>query len=770
MRGEETIKKSLRLLQQEELLIITKELEFIGNILDYFYGYEQERENPSKKNIQKLRYDIDVLYGRIENLRQLSSYHTAKSRVDLEFILIYDYIRIEIEEMLSTIEALYTKMNQLFGEMLNQYLPYPTFFGRRYSSNELMIFLDNLFQDINFQIYQKGSDSNRIVLGWSYNSEFRYKILRNREIKRTNYTYTNLSDYIELPYWYYELPLLIPAITHELISLPIKKRRSYYRYKDAYEEFRALLRTFFEDHSNYLVQEIGDILGYEWIINELSTDIFADMAAYRLHGPSYLYTLFHNLLGEGTARDFLEIIYEREAPREGMGAHKIQSYSLRPNDWFFSSKREHNLLRIQLLLSLHEEKLQTPQERELHAQMQRAVDLIMPLASDHSPPGGFEELFRTNFPNYYSTYSVVQNYLSQLYETIITSDIPNHIDLDYDETILAIFNRLWDQRFHLFERHPHHDMVPHKGEFRRLIHRYVSKIDYLQSNPPKTQVLILRKVRKDYCNKLPSHTAICHDFLATLQEHFLSGAPTSWVAYGIYDFAYLHPRANNIDLQEEFAQVAKAQEKRLFYFDSKIVLMEIAPPIVGSGDGPFNLIANVELEKSHYISGVSPRSLMSGYKDLPGAIQEIAAILHSHSPKFHRATIYKSLGPKDLTIVIEGSRVSDFYQIIDTILEKAPQVNRTFSIFTTSTMGGSLEQEEGITLRSYLRLAKKSRVNQEQIFQTIAEYGELHETTGVMDLVIYWRQLPSLEALFHCYKELMGYITDYQTKIDRRLC
>jgi len=215
------MKKSLRLLQLEKFLIILKEMEFIFNILKYFKGYDDSNLDNKKKNIQRLEKDIENLQIRIKSLIKLNQ--DMKNMNSVNFIIFYNYVRTQIEEMLLVINALYTKMNQLFGEMLNQYLPYPTFFGRRYSSHGVMMYLDNYY---NF-IYKKllGEDkTNDIILNWSHSTNFKYKVLRNRDISRENYNKDTHNDYIELPYWYYELPFLIPAITHEVVFLSLKNR------------------------------------------------------------------------------------------------------------------------------------------------------------------------------------------------------------------------------------------------------------------------------------------------------------------------------------------------------------------------------------------------------------------------------------------------------------------------------------------------------------------------------------------------------------------
>ena len=144
-----TLIESLRLIQLEKLLIISKEIDFIENILLYFKGYEEKESEKEKSfvynNIERLEYDIDSIKIRVGNLTDIND-NMLEFSEKLKFLLFYDYIQTQIEEMLTLLEGIYVKMNQLFGETLNQYLPYPTFFGRRFSSHGLMMYLDRYFE------------------------------------------------------------------------------------------------------------------------------------------------------------------------------------------------------------------------------------------------------------------------------------------------------------------------------------------------------------------------------------------------------------------------------------------------------------------------------------------------------------------------------------------------------------------------------------------------------------------------------------------------
>ncbi len=781
-----SIEKSLSFLQLEKLLIITKEVDFIKNILDYFCGYDCRDEDKNKKflqeNIKKLKHDINNIFKRIENLKDINTNIINKSS-DIEFIIFYDYVRTQIEELLSIIEALYTKMNQLFGEMLNQYIPYPTFFGRRYSSYGILMYLDHAYESILKKLIEPKTPENNIVLGWSYNTGFKHKILRNKDIQRVNYNYETHNDYIELPYWYYELPFLIPAITHEVVSIALRKKGS--RLEDKYyKKFHNKLKTFFDDNSNRLVREIGDVLGYEWLTKELSQDIYADIIAYEIHGYSYVLTLVHNLLGEKISKDFIEVVYEDDGNR-------IEKYNFKPNDWLFSPKREHNHLRIYFMLSLLAmDKKQCNKEikrEEIIAFIKNTLDLIIELISNttfkktfnckaslENKKNGFEKLYRENFPNYYSTYEVVKIYLKQLTDFLLSIDrkiiIPKNLKKILKQINFIDFNPLWEERFLVINNNE--NKVPYKGKFRQFIHREISDIEYLKNNDENgIWVLTLRKVRKDYINKKFTSETSLDDFKKKMKEimddtHSLINQ--KFIAYGIYDYAYLEKKENTLNVKELLEEILnKKRENELFYFDSKSILMKISETVYGKRDTEkkaFSLIINIELIKDS--------KKPNGYKDLKKAVESLSKTLKDKQEMFEKADIYKSLGPKDLTVIIQNSNINNLYEIINYIYKedaKEKLINRTFSIFCSKHYedNQNLQIEENYSFVTYIRVARNNKG--EELIKKIRnedKTAEIFQTSGVMDFRIKWSE-KSISKLFEKYEKLYSYITDYQTKIEK---
>ena len=764
------IGKSLRLIHLEKLIILSKEITFIENILNYYGGYfdnSSSQDASPKKNIKKFFKDINSIKDMIKELERINEEHKT---INIDFIIFYDYIRTQIEEILLVIDSLYTKMNQLFGEMLNQYLPYPTFFGRRYSSNGIMMFLDNYYQYLFSRLTNK--KANNIILGWSYNNGFRYKIFRNKNVRREEYSYQTFNDYIELPYWYYELPFLIPAVTHEVIEISIRTKKS--KLQESYKEFENHINSFFEDESNHLIRYIDETLGYGWIRENLAREIFSDYIALKIHGKAYLFTLLHNLLGEHVSKDFLTVIYEQNGI-------KIDRYKFQPNDWIFTKKREHNHLRLYFLTHIvNNEK----ENKEYLSDIKNILNQIMNLSDSNSiNDNGFETLYKSNFPNYYNTYKVVKIYLKELYNSIVNFEfkIDNSIINEIKSDIDIDFNSLWTNRFDMLKTYSKSDeyIVPYKGEFRKLIHTKFNNLKQLEKEERDIRILTLRKVRKDGVNKGKLSKVELRKRLEDIQKENNNPNQECWIAYGIYDFAILEKKNSTINLKTELDKILKESSKRdeqktLKYFDSKSILMKVVEIEEKKvyHNGSFILIVNIEAQKASIHNSLEEeikknKKVLTGYENLAQTIKDIADKLNKNIDKFQKAQIFKSLGQKDLTIIIKYATISDLNDIIDS-LNSIPSVNRTFSIYNTENTDAKIDKDYIFT--SYIRVPKKNsnEVPHKKI-KNICKKATIYQTTGVMDYRIDWEDLRDIDTLFKNYENIFEYISDFQTKIEKKI-
>ena len=754
-------------MQVEKMVIILKELEHIQNILDFFNGYKAEecKEKPIKQNIAYLKEDIFALQKKIKNLKKINQ---DLDPSDLMLFLIqYDYIRTQIEDMLRVIQALYNKMQQLFGETLNQYLPYPTL-GRRYSNNGIMMYLGNYYREMLKSFSEDNEPSNKLILGWNYRTGFQYRVFVNRETKRENYKEDTFNDYIDLPYWYYELPMLLPSITHEVSYIALRKPNK--KMKVPFENLKEEIKLFLNDKSNNYVQKVQDVIGYDEYGEDLSKVIFCDVIGLKTHGESYINALFHNILGEKLSKDYLKITHDEEN----------EYFKILPNEWYFVQKKDHSILRLHFLLSLSK-------DHSDYKNMKKLVNNIMPLTADDKPYPGFDQTYRYNYPNFRASYQSVQNYLTQLLKRLEKWEKINQNKLDAIKPLKnPDFNKLWENRYEV--QRGGEDTVMHQNNFRQSIHTEISKIDYLATSHEKNESIIylmeLGKARKDInqnkdINIIQMITDnIDKDKNASDEEERV----TKLSVYGIYDWVTITRKRSSFNITERFENLLQKIPTEntspivdgLRYFKAKQVLMKVHQTIKGHNQNninpEFSVIFNIELSKK-----IDSSECTNGYNKLKLAISNIAKKLDKHLNNFKTATIYKSLGPKDLTLIINDASLEFIFEFL-TELNKQESDSEEGKVLRTFTMLCSEfnklpKIEDNFVLISYLRISNDFKEDDLEKMKQNTLMRSLHEVTGVMDFRVEWKKEASIADVLNFYNEMLehSYLTDFQTKIEREL-
>jgi len=535
------------------------------------------------------------------------------------------------------------------------------------------------------------------------------------------------------------------------------------------------VESFFIDRSNYLVQEIGDVLGYKQIVKEISKDIFCDVVAYKLHSVSYLYILLHNVFGEDIAKNFIKIIYDEKDGKT------IKEYKIVPNDWFFSPKKDHNFLRLYVLCNYvldefnkNDQVIENDEKcvYEYIKEVKELLNTVMDLENDKNI-SSFEKLYKENFPNYYPTFKVVKNYLSQIYEWLRVygfdlDDIVNDIKYSNKKYIYN-FNFLWNTRFQVLEKNQKNkknqiekDIVPRKGKFRNEIHTKVSGLSDIEEN---VYLLTFRKFRKDLFRGAKKS----FDF-----DGFIKNAydQDRWMAYGIYDMVMLEKKDINIDLISELNEIKKSmvsfdEKEDIYFFDSKHLLMKLSKKCIthlknkknGENGKNFNLIANIEIKKDS--------EQENGYHNLSDAIEGIYKIFEKNSD-FYKMDLYKSLGPKDITLIVQKVDIDTLFKIVNALNSEVLELNRTFSVFCSNDTNLSIKgKDDKYNFVTYIRVPKDKKRDMEEVLSELKGSANIFQTTGVMDYTIVWRDIVLLEDLFEKYKKIVPLVTDFQTKIEK---
>ncbi len=744
------IKKSLRLVQLEKMVIILKEMEHIENILKFYEGHKKEESTkptkpikPIKKNIKFLKEDIKNLRSKISTMKKINKelHDRDIGTTNLLFIIEYDYIRTQIEDMLRVIQALYNKMGQLFGEALNQYIPYPIL-GRRYSNNAMMIYLENYYRNMLDKLSKKGDKPN-LILGWNYRTGFLYRTFVNRNIKRDNYNDDTYNNYIDLPYWYYELPYLLPSITHEVVHIALREPND--KLSKMHKSLQKDIEKFFSDNSNHFIQKVQDVIGYDEYIKDLSKEIMCDLYGYKMHKESYIYALFHNVIGEKLAKDYLKVKHTKDG----------EECEILPNDWYFLQKKDHSILRLHFLLAIDKN------NNKPFENMREILNSIMPLnitkKSNSNAVDGFEAIYTYNYPNFKPSYESVQSYLEQLLQCFVKWF--KKIDLKFNNIENSPdFNEIWQKRFDKLEEYDNQDIVLHQNYFRREINKKVSKIEYFEGNEDKklAYLLTLKKIRKD--------------------ENSIQDYHTNNIVYGIYDDFTLENKENSFNVTNTLELLLKQAEEestKLRFFNTKHVLTKACDSIDGATSCKtkgFSVIFNIELLKN--------ANKPDGYDNLDGAIKEIAKVLREKNDNFYKADIYISLGPKDITVIVEKSSLQTIFHLTETLNLKE-QIMRTFSIIFSkieekNSQNKSTKIEDGFRFVSTFRLSEKGQSFIKDYKEFLGNFKEktddIVEITGVMDVRIVWKTKDA-DDIFAFYNKMIenSYVTDCQTRIEKIL-
>lgn len=783
MRQNNDIKTSLKLIQTEKMVIILKELENIDRVLNFFNGYNDSseefcEEKPIKKNIRFLRLDIVSLQKKIRLLHEKHNF--PEKNEDMLFLIHYDYVRTQIEDMLIVIHALYDKMRQLFGETLNQYLPYPIL-GRRYSNHGIMMYLNNYYRELLKSFSLKDRPPKELILGWNFRTGFKYKIFINREIKRENYNEDTYNNYIDLPYWYNELPMLLPAITHEVIFIALREPNT--ALKELQLSLTRSMTKLLNNPNNQFVQKVQELIGYSQYTKDFTELIISDVVSYKIHGNAYIYSLFHNTIAEKVSKDYLKIIHNNTE----------EDYDLVPNEWFFHQKKDHSILRLHFMLKL--------MNKDKHQkEMLNMLNALMPL--NENVNFGFSKHYKEQQPSFENSYKSVKNYLEQLLRTLLIWKEEHKKEIENiaksEENNSPTFSTLWNERFETLAKHPNH--VVHQNNFRREIHKSVSDIDYLKNQSLESNSIIyileLGKARKDIKSSQYKNVVQNIDIMKYIdteiqkQTKVKGHHPKKMTVYGIYDWVTLHKKQSTVDIQESFNKLINTKNKNthqndnqpsLRYFTSKQILMKVHDTTVGvlkeNQNNHFSVIFNIELKKK-----IDNEKCSNGYSELKETITAIAEKLQTNNKNFKEANIYKTLGPKDLTVILEEATLEFIFNFLSMLNKESPSENkptilRTFTILCSQLGKVAPSIDKPFSIVSYLRISNTFTVETEakkndvqNILQNIEEdIVSFHEITGVMDFRVQWKENTKVERVLSFYNNMLdeNLLTDFQTKIEK---
>ncbi len=767
-----SIKESMVAIKKEKLSIILKELLHLKYILNYYSPkaiqdpqYREKTNKIDMSTANKSLKSIEKSLERVKKYIDILQEHTAKEE-DIYFLILHSKIEYDFNTILYIIELIYKKVYQIFEESYHQYIPKPTL-GRRFSNNNLVGYLKEHYESIINALLKK--EYKGLILSWSYRN---YISLEEKHEQFIAQSTNKEGAYINLPYWYYEIPILLPSVGHECVRIALLQ-----------EDFLIKgVKNFFQKAvSNYLNKPRNDLsFAQEEIIlmdkYNLTDKIVADLISYKIYGIAYLYSLFHDIIAVGLAKTFaLNIKKEQEefsSKQESIKEFIERYFEWKASSYKFDPLRDISLIRLYVLINyalMHPSSYDnSPVHIEHINQMHSLLNAIVGFSDKKSD---LESIY-ANHPHYYNSFLILNE--------AITNIAKLYINTAYEKGLLFLEKRDLIKQINfktLWEKHFKNNI--HKNELRKILYNDMLKIITKECENEKEKneigtpyvLTFVKMLKKLQCNFLQkSHTQSCLD---NVINHCFKDE-SYYHAFGLYDLAILkdtsqYPIKLNSIIKKKFQEIDALNEgTKERYYKSHFSLMQIYPTINGKNESKSNnitLLYNIDLTSTYgNILEFMAKSTL-----------KLAKILKEHTAIFKKVKIFKTLGPGDLIVLIDGVSNEDFLGLTEKI-QPLPFIKRTFTtVLAQKDMKYNIKPNKNYQIVSYIRLDLSAKESVYDIIKsTLKEFDaryidKIYHTSGVLDLEVVWKRETSLKTVMSFYNILMkkSLVRDFQTKFNK---
>jgi len=778
------IEKSLVYIRKEQLAIMLKEILHLRHILNY---YKLEKND---NNIGDIKEDMHSAYNSLSTVektlkelnRKINYLENLPPSDIIYFVKLFDNIGTTINTSLHIIELIYKKVYQIFEEAYNQYIPKPTL-GRRFSNNNLVNRLKANYENIISQ-FLADKHQNDLILSWSYKNYFQLEYSNDKFVKMNSQLSVN---YINLPYWYYELPLLLPSIGHECMRIVLlKDNNKLKKYKNSL--LLEISKATYKPHIDTSDSIVELILNPRY---RLADKVISDIASYSIYNDAYIYSMFHDIIGIGISDTFnLSVELQKDNSnktvqniaefKDGTSPNIKETFKSKISSWKFDKKRDISIIRLHILLLV-------AKKNSNIEKMQYILNSIISLDKYYS--SGLAEIYN-NHSHYKNSYIKHAKAYRKIINLIVNwekrekflkkvNKLVKNKNLDID------YNKLWKQRFKKLKE----NKTLHKNEFRKLLHKKTIKNLTFEANKANKKLNISEigkpfsmtytKLKKHIqCNLLEACTKStkCLDcYISTYFDKHMH-------SFGIYDLCKIEETQEREDINATLDKIIKTIDSNYHtndnaptnkYYESKFSLMQIFPTIPGyesAKSNHTNVLYNIELNSEYK-------------KDLDSLSDAIVAIANElynkdNSLRFYKAVIYKSLGPKDLMLMLEGVPSEDFLFFNDT-LSKLKFIKRTLTtILAEYKFNNSIKPNKNYVIESFIRLKlHKEKSVQDIIHNLLKDFKEkdkidnISVISGVLDIKITWKIDTTTENIITLYDKLIKEeaISDFQTKFNKTI-
>jgi len=735
--------KSILMLSQEKLQVLSEELNFLYDICNYHAGETNDESNLKKDledNFLNLKKQLVYLSDKTLEIDKKIKIHFRRTDEDeRELLYFIDYYQRNINNIIKKLKLVNEKTYQMFRDGYNQYIPKPTP-GRMISNINMTSQVEmSLYKRLkSFLVEGESIENYSTQIIWEYEKFYKIKIERD-----TNIIYFRMS------YWYFDLPYLIPALTHEMSHLALAKDEEY---KSNLEKIVNSIKNKVENSNILFIFKNKKIPRnfIEFKINE----ILADVLSLLHHGNSYIFTMSHELLGYYFASTF---------------SYSEHTNSINIASWNFNEKRDSAFIRLSVLLYVQSLLEGVHSEIECDkmlfntntSELKELKKILKVIYSENEIVGKSFKDYYQGWHNYIDDFKELETFII-FFINSVNEELKYRKDWlyeilkktkKYDSTIMSessdiklpkYYNDLWEIRFENLNK----NLSTHKYELRKKIHfntlTELSKKKLLDLKNVKPFILTFYKYKIDSFskNKDKSVQHIEMNYESTL---------------GIYD---------RIDIVEEIVTSAKELKKLKIdkkdkEYHLKFSLMKIMNDIEGkscfsSSPSLLNVLIQVEIKKN--------LNKDNTYDDLVSDLEKIYGFFKKNRDIFAKIQFFKSLGPKDITLRIEQLSIDSIYMIKSYLAKEFDRTFSTISYTDTSKLYNILSTDK-YGFITELRLS--SNIDKLKLpIQFKEKISDGSMITGVMDYTIRWEKGTSIEDIEEFYNEMIGQnmVSDIQTQ------
>lgn len=754
------------LLLLEKSFIIKKELSNLHNIAYFFYSGE-ERKKSSNQTFENLYNEINITLDDVNKVIENINKFKNKDFVEpLFFFIECDSFNTIIDKILKTISLLSDKLFQMKKENFPGYNPSPLI-GKRYSSKGFVDYLGRNYNELiesfsdnkwiqNMQLDDNQKMKKSTVFHWDYSDMYYVPRFYESESKENE-----KLKHIKLAYWNHDIPVLIPAITHEVAHLLINHNLI----------FNELIElNLYKIKNTYLNKSLG-----KFGIRKLFEEFYADLFSFTIHKESYIFTLFYVIFGKDFCNTFVK-----------------NDIKILP-ELQFSSKRDYSIIRISALIEiyLNSELVEKKDETFLiHIkEMKKVINSIYPIweiedIGENNLSSIFEEYWthQRNFENltdiicdmknflvYGNIDEVQDDYLNELFK--YTESINNHIKESLPKSnVFSNFDKmqqLWNDRISNPLR------IKHKKFFREMLmqHDEIEFLEPYELNYHKLH-MIMGNNKDDSRNNnkqgyFDSIIKNINDQNLNNPFYKLDSLDFACNVFGSYHMVSLKKKSDDVKIEEAINCKSGNNTSEYHYFTKKHSLLEIKMP-------SFNSInSDTCLEGLGFI--VQIQLFDNTNSELSNLIDEIKEKFNQYSTKYRA---FKSLGPSEVVMIFYNINLEDIFDIKKIFSSSIDSARRTTSSIFFKSFDSNIKSTKKYFLTSEIRLSSTYK-NNENKKELIISYlkkiknkiKDFIEKPGELDLQIIWNEGTSLEDLNNLYHHIKKdeIATDVQSNFNLRI-